>query len=39
VRQRVDVEGEADVFLGGVEDVLAAGDAGVVDEDCRGGEV
>jgi hypothetical protein len=36
VRQRVDIEGEADVLLGGVEDVLAAGDAGVVDEDCGG---
>jgi hypothetical protein len=36
VRQRVDVEGEADVLLGGVEDVLAAGDAGVVYEDCGG---
>jgi hypothetical protein len=36
VRQCVDVEGEADVLLGGVEDVLAAGNAGIVDEDCGG---
>jgi hypothetical protein len=31
VGEGVDVEGEADVFLGCVEDVLAACDAGVVD--------
>jgi hypothetical protein len=36
VGEGVDVECEADVFLGGVEDVLAAGDAGVVDEDWEG---
>lgn len=30
---RVDAEGEVDVFFRGVEDVFAAGDAGVVDED------
>ena len=32
----IDVECEADVFLGGVEDVLTAGDAGIVDEDWEG---
>jgi len=34
VRQSINVECEADVFLGGVEDVLTAGYAGIVDEDC-----
>jgi hypothetical protein len=33
VRESVDFEGQVQVFLGGVEDGLAAGDAGVVDED------
>jgi hypothetical protein len=31
VREHVDVEGEADVALGGVEEGLPAGYAGVVD--------
>lgn len=33
VRERVHVEGQADVLFGGVEDALAARAAGVVDED------
>jgi len=36
VGEGIDVECEADVFLGGVEDVLTAGDAGIVDEDWEG---
>lgn len=33
VRDGVDVEGEPDVLLGGLEDGLSAGNAGVQDED------
>lgn len=29
----IHIEGEADIFLGGIEDRLATGHAGVVDED------
>ena len=34
VGERVDFEGQVEVFLGGVEDGFAARDAGVVDENC-----
>lgn len=36
MREGINVEGKANVFLGGIEDVLTAGDAGVVDEDGWG---
>lgn len=38
MRERVDVEGEADVGLGGCEDGFAARAAGVVDQDGGGAE-
>jgi hypothetical protein len=34
VGEGVDVKGESEVGFGGVEDGFAAGDPGVVDEDC-----
>jgi len=34
VRFCVDVEGQADVALGGFEDGFATREAGIVDEDC-----